>query len=45
MQRVIGFQRQLLARQYKSLPVQTAQRFPHQVGFVEIEVEVRGIEG
>ena len=42
---MIGFQRQLLARQYKSLAVQTAERRPHQVGCVEIEIEVRGIEG
>ena len=42
MQRVIGFHRQVLARQYKNLAVQTADRSPHQVECGEIEIEVPG---
>ena len=42
MQRVIGFRRQLLTRQYKRLPVPTTSDAP-QSGIAEIEVEARGI--
>ena len=45
MQRVIGFQRQLLARQYKSLPVHTHRDAPTKWDLWRLKVEVWGIEG
>lgn len=43
MQRVIGFRRQLLARQYKHLPIPQHLRCPTKVGLRRLKVEVRGI--